>query len=149
MATNITPIDPGELEGRGVVGLPDAPELDVLGMQEAFDDIALNIIIPHINGMVTEINDAIDGAIEAAHEEVLNEKNRAEDAELALSTAIDDETTRAQAAEGDLSDAIAAEKTRAEGVEGQLSDAITSLTTSFNSLGLTVENGKLCAVYNI
>lgn len=184
MATNITPIDPEELVGRGVVGLPDSPELDVLDMQNKFDDIALNVIIPHINGMVTEINEAVDGAIEAAHEEMLAEKDRAEDAELALSTAIDDETARAQAAEGDLSDAIGAEKLRAEGVEGQLSDAITaeknraegaegllstaignektraegvegqlsgaitSLTASFNSLGLTVQNGKLCAIYN-
>ena len=184
MATNITPIDLDELIGKGVSGLPDSPELSTLAMQQKFDELSIDIIIPHINGMVTEINAAVDGAIEAAHEEMLAEKDRAEDAELALSTAIDDETARAQTAEGDLSDSIAAEKlraegvdgqlsdaitaeknraegaegllstaignekTRAEGVEGQLSGAITSLTASFNSLGLTVQNGKLCAIYN-
>ena len=184
MATEITKILPEEYIHKGVVGLPDSPELSTLEMQERFDQIAIEVIIPHINGMCDEIDAAVDGAIEAAHNEMLAEKDRAEDAELALSTAIDDETTRAQAAEGDLSDAIGAEKTRAEGVEGQLSDAITaeknraegaegllstaignektraegvegqlsgaitSLTASFNSLGLTVQNGKLCAIYN-
>ena len=177
MATNITPIDPDELIGKGVTGLPDAPELSTTDMQEKFDELSIDIIIPHINGMVTEINGAIDGAIETAHEEVLAEKGRAQDAEIALSTAIQDETTRAQTAEGDLSDAIGAEKTRAEGVEGQLSDAITAeknraqgvegnlsdaitaeknraelaestLAANLNKLGLTVQDGKLCAVYN-
>lgn len=191
MATNITPIDPDELTGHGVIGLPDAPELDVLDMQRKFDDIALNIIIPHINGMVTEIDAAVDGAIAAAAEDVLTEKARAQFVEASLSTAVSDEETRARAAEGLLSNAIDAEKTRAEGAEGTLSGAINTeklraqgventlsnaitaeknraegvegnlsnsigavagnlatLTTTFNSLGLTVQNGKLCAVYN-
>lgn len=147
MATNITPIDPDELIGKGVTGLPDSPELSTLAMQQKFDELAIDIIIPHINGMCEEIDDAIDGAIETAHEEVLAEKDRAEDAELALSTAIGDETTRAQAAEGDLSDAIAAEKLRAEGVEGQLSNSLSTLTTQVNSYGLSVVDGKLCTTY--
>lgn len=176
MATNITPIDPDELIDKGVTGLPDSPELSTLAMQQKFDELSIDIIIPHINGMCEEIDDAIDGAIETAHNEMLAEKDRAEDAELALSTAIDDETARAQAAEGDLSDAIAAEKLRAEGVEGQLSDAITAeknraegaegllstainneklraeaaeqaISTQLDSLGLSVVDGKLCTTY--
>lgn len=89
MATEITKILPEEYIHKGVIGLPDSPELSTLEMQERFDEIAIDVIIPHINGMVTEINEAVDGAIEAAHEEVLAEKDRAEDAELELSDAID------------------------------------------------------------
>jgi hypothetical protein len=144
MATNITPIDPDELTGHGVIGLPDAPELDVLDMQRKFDDIALNIIIPHINGMVTEIDAAVDGAIAAAEADVLTEKARAQFVEASLSTAVSNEETRARAAEGLLSNAIDAEKTRAEGAEGTLSGAIN--TEKLRAEG--VESGLSTSIQN-
>ena len=84
MATEITKIDPSELVGHGVVGLPDAPELSTLAMQEAFEDIVRNIVIPHINGMADEIDAAVDGAIETAHNEVQAEKTRAQGIEAGI-----------------------------------------------------------------
>lgn len=164
MATNITPIDPDELIGKGVTGLPDSPELSTLAMQQKFDELSIDIIIPHINGMCEEIDDAIDGAIETAHEEMLAEKSRAQAAESALSTAITAETTRAQTAEGNLSDSITAETNRAIGVENGLSNKIGNLnnlhtTTKSNlvgaineamdtaDIGLFVRNGQLMCRY--
>lgn len=164
MATNITPIDPDELIGKGVTGLPDSPELSTLAMQQKFDELAIDIIIPHINGMCDEIDTAIDGAIETAHAEVVAEQTRAQAAESALSTAITAETTRAQTAEGNLSDLITAETNRAIGVENGLSNKIGNLnnlhTATKNNLvgaineamdtadiGLFVRNGQLMCRY--
>ena len=124
MATNITPIDPDDLVGKGVTGLPDAPELDVLDMQKKFDELSKDIIIPHINQMCSEINAAVDDAASTAHGEVLTETSRAQTAEGTLSDTITAETNRATGAEGELSTAIGAEKTRAELAEGLLSTAI-------------------------
>lgn len=152
MATEITKILPEEYIHKGVIGLPDSPELSTLEMQERFDEIAIDVIIPHINGMCDEIDAAVDGAIETAHNEMLAEKDRAEDAELALSTAVDDETARAQAAEGDLSDAISAETNRAQLAEAaeqtRAQGAEQAITMRIDSLGLSVEDGKLCVTYN-
>lgn len=129
MATNITPIDPDDLIGKGVTGLPDAPELSTLNMQKKFDELSIDVIIPHINQMCEEIDAAVDGAIETAHDEMLAEKDRAEAAELALHTAIDNETARAQAAESTQSDAIIAETARAQAAEGAISNSVTAERT--------------------
>ena len=91
MATNITPIDPDELIGKGVTGLPDAPELSTTDMQEKFDELSIDIIIPHINGMVTEINAAVDGVDEKIDEET----TRAVLAEAALSSSLDGKMSKA------------------------------------------------------
>ena len=124
MATEISKITEDMLIGKGVTGLPDAPELSTLEMQEKFDELSIDVIIPHINQMCDEIDAAVDGAASTAHSEVLAETSRAQTAEGTLSDTITAETNRATTAEGDLSTAIGAEKIRAEGAEGDLSTAI-------------------------
>lgn len=84
MATEISKIDASDLVGHGVIGLPDAPELSTLAMQEAFEDVVRNVVIPHINGMADEIDAAVDGAIETAHNEVQAEKTRAQGIEAGI-----------------------------------------------------------------
>lgn len=77
MATEISKITEDMLIGKGVTGLPDAPELSTLAMQEKFDELSIDVIIPHINQMCDEIDEAIDGAKSIAHEEVVAEQTRA------------------------------------------------------------------------
>ena len=124
MSTNISKITSDMLTGKGVTGLPDAPELSTLNMQKKFDELSIDVIVPHINQMCDEIDAAVDGAASTAHSEVLAETSRAQTAEGTLSDTITAETNRATSAEGELSDAIGAEKTRAELAEGLLSTAI-------------------------
>lgn len=83
MAT-LTKITSADLIDKGVIGLPDAPELTATAMQEKFDEIALDVIVPKFNNLIDEL----EGAFSTTDE------------------AISDESDRAQEAEGELSDAI-------------------------------------------
>lgn len=51
-----TKIEPSDLIGKGVVGLPDSPGLTATQMQEKFDELALDVIVPKFN----ELSDALD-----------------------------------------------------------------------------------------
>lgn len=97
-----TKITPEELRDKGVIGLPDAPELNTTEMQEKFDEIALDVIVPHFNDLVDEL-DIEHGDVSEAIEA---EEDRAKEAEETLDGKIDDEIERATLAEGELSDAI-------------------------------------------
>lgn len=86
-----TKITPADTTGKGVIGLPDTPELSSTDMQEKFDELALDVIVPKFNNLVDEITDAF-----------VEEGGDIADVAQALT----DEVARAQGAEGDLSDAI-------------------------------------------
>ena len=47
-----------DLTGKGVIGLPDTPGLQTMEMQEKFDEIALDVIVPKFNELSTELDDA-------------------------------------------------------------------------------------------
>ena len=53
-----TKITQDDLADKGVIGLPDAPELSTQDMQEKFDEIALDVIVPKFNNLVDELDDA-------------------------------------------------------------------------------------------
>lgn len=160
MATNITKITPEELVGKGVVGMDDAPELSTLEMQERLDQLSLEVIIPHINGMADEIDAAVDGV----DFKITNEKARAMAAEGELSLAVATKMTTAtydsdadgivdnsEALNGHSADYFATaqglsnEVTRAQNAEAALSREITE---KLDVLGLSVVNGELCMTYN-
>lgn len=139
--TSITRIDPSEYVDKGVIGLPDAPELPALEMQEKFDEIAIDVIIPHINGMAEEVETVVD-EVKAS---VAAEETRAKSVEQALSTMIGAEITRATQAEDALDEKM-----------GDLSDLRTDVKTNLVAaineakeadVGLTVVNGLLCCRY--
>ena len=50
---NITSDD---TNGKGVVGLPDTPQLDTTSMQKKFDELATDVIIPKFNKLVNDLN---------------------------------------------------------------------------------------------
>lgn len=50
---NITSDD---TNGKGVVGLPDTPQLDTTSMQKKFDELATEVIIPKFNKLVDDLN---------------------------------------------------------------------------------------------
>ena len=154
--TSITRIDPSEYVDKGVIGLPDAPELSALEMQEKFDEIAIDVIIPHINGMAEEVETVVD----EVKDSVAAEETRAKSVEQALSTMIGAEITRATQAEQELNDLIAAETARATEAENSLSGAIntetaraigaeTDINNRLNSLGLSVIDGAINITYSV
>lgn len=51
-----TKIEPSDLLGKGVVGLPDSPGLTATQMQEKFDEIALDVIVPKFNNVCDELD---------------------------------------------------------------------------------------------
>lgn len=51
-----TKITPADLQGKGVVGLPDTPQLSALAMQQKFDEIANDVIVPKFNNLVDELD---------------------------------------------------------------------------------------------
>jgi len=55
---SFTHITQADLTGKGVVGLPDTPNLNTTEMQEKFDEIATDVIVPKFN----ELADELDGA---------------------------------------------------------------------------------------
>lgn len=54
-----TKILPSDLVNKGVIGLPDTPGLDTTQMQQKFDEIALDVIIPHYNDLIDELEETI------------------------------------------------------------------------------------------
>lgn len=48
-------ITSADLEGKGVVGLPDTPELTTSEMQQKFDEIATDVIVPKFNDLIDEL----------------------------------------------------------------------------------------------
>lgn len=50
---------PSDLVNKGVIGLPDTPGLDTTQMQQKFDEIALDVIIPHYNDLIDELEETI------------------------------------------------------------------------------------------
>lgn len=138
--TSITRIDPSEYVDKGVIGLPDAPELPALEMQEKFDEIAIDVIIPHINGMAGEIETVVD----EVKTSVAAEETRAKSVEQALSTMIGAEITRATQAEEALTQAIEYEQSRAESAESALSERLDNL-----DVGLSVVDGVINMTYTV
>jgi hypothetical protein len=51
-----TKITQDDLANKGVVGLPDTPNLSTQAMQEKFDEIALDVIVPSFNNLVDELD---------------------------------------------------------------------------------------------
>ena len=151
MATNITKILPEELDGKGVVGMDDAPELSTLDMQYRFEEIVRDVVIPHINGMADEIDAAVDGVAADLADEV----TRAKAAERDLETAIGQVDTKV----GDLENLTTTDKTNIVSaineVDGNVDTEVeratgaeTTITNRIDALGLSVAGGKLCITYN-
>ena len=57
-----THITPADLSGKGVVGLPDTPQLSALAMQQKFDEITTDVIVPKFNALADELDNGA-GAI--------------------------------------------------------------------------------------
>lgn len=51
-----TKITQDDLANKGVIGLPDTPNLSTQAMQEKFDEIALDVIVPSFNNLVDELD---------------------------------------------------------------------------------------------
>lgn len=50
-------ITQADLTGKGVIGLPDTPQLPPLQMQQKLDEIATDVIVPKFNAVVDKLND--------------------------------------------------------------------------------------------
>ncbi len=50
-----TRITDDDTQNRGVIGLPDTPNYSTAEMQEKFDELALAVIIPKINNLISEL----------------------------------------------------------------------------------------------
>lgn len=53
-----TKIEKTDYNGKGVIGLPDSPQLSTTAMQEKFEEIPIEVIIPKFNGLVDELSSA-------------------------------------------------------------------------------------------
>ena len=53
-----TKIEKSDYSGKGVIGLPDAPQLSTNAMQEKFEEISLDVIIPKHNTLIDELESA-------------------------------------------------------------------------------------------
>ena len=62
---SFTKITSADTTNKGVVGLPDEPGLSCTEMQEKFDELALDVIIPKFNGLVDELDAAKSDTDEA------------------------------------------------------------------------------------
>lgn len=51
-----TKITNADLTGKGVVGLPDTPQMTALALQKKFDEIATDVIVPKFNNLVDELD---------------------------------------------------------------------------------------------
>lgn len=51
-----TKITAEDLANKGVIGLPDTPNLSTQAMQEKLDEIALDVIVPSFNNLVDELD---------------------------------------------------------------------------------------------
>lgn len=62
-----TKITQADLTGKGVIGLPDTPNLSTTDIQEKFDEIVLDVIVPKFNELSDELdNSGIGDAIQSA-----------------------------------------------------------------------------------
>lgn len=59
MAFTDNKITTADLNGKGVVGLPDAPQLSAENMQKKFDEIATDVIVPKFNALCDEMDEVI------------------------------------------------------------------------------------------
>ena len=57
-----TRVTTSDTTGKGVVGLPDTPGLDTTEMQQKFDELALDVIIPKLNNLISELEAAAGAA---------------------------------------------------------------------------------------
>lgn len=54
---SFTKITEGDLANKGVVGLADTPNLSTMEMQEKFDEVALDVIVPKFNQLSDELDE--------------------------------------------------------------------------------------------
>lgn len=52
---SFTRILSSDTKNKGVIGLPDTPGLSTENMQKKFDELALDVIIPKLNGLMSEL----------------------------------------------------------------------------------------------
>lgn len=57
-----TRITSSDTKNKGVIGLADTPGLSTEEMQKKFDELALNVIIPKLNALMTELEAAAAAA---------------------------------------------------------------------------------------
>ena len=57
-----TRIESNDTKDKGVIGLPDTPGLSTADMQKKFDELALEVIIPKLNALMSELEDAAAAA---------------------------------------------------------------------------------------
>lgn len=65
MSTSFTKITSEDLQNKGVVGLPDTPNLNAQDMQSKFDEIATDVIVPKFNNLVDELDEHVGDAIQS------------------------------------------------------------------------------------
>lgn len=81
---SLTKITQADLTNKGVVGLADTPNLSTVEMQEKFDEIALDVIVPKFNELSGELDDyTLD---EVLHSEDVTDVRLDEDGRLQIST---------------------------------------------------------------
>ena len=73
----LTKITEADLVNKGVVGLPDTPALSTMEMQEKFDEIALDVIVPKHNGLIDELED-LDVEHKVSSEAITNIRTNAD-----------------------------------------------------------------------
>jgi len=61
MAFTDNKITTADLNGKGVTGLPDAPELSTEAMQKKFDELSTDVIVPHFNDLCDYLNANVPG----------------------------------------------------------------------------------------
>lgn len=71
-----TKITGDDLQNKGVTGLPDTPNLSTAEMQQKFDELSLEVIIPRLNALINELEDAsASGSLGAKAPEGINAEN--------------------------------------------------------------------------
>lgn len=76
---SFTKITQADLTGKGVVGLPDTPNMSTTEIQEKFDEIALDVIVPKFNTLSDEL-DATDIGTAVQSDDVTNIRLNADQA---------------------------------------------------------------------
>ena len=62
----LTKITEADLEGKGVIGLPDTPGLSTAEMQQKFEETARSVLVPAFNRLVEELASGV-GIAGASH----------------------------------------------------------------------------------
>jgi len=57
-----TTITPADIADKGVIGMPDKPDLTTTQMQKKLDELATDVIIPKHNGLIAELEAGTAGA---------------------------------------------------------------------------------------